>query len=317
MTPRPRSSLPLPCAALLAVSCPSPSSNSGAPAATTAQAPAKNAAGPSASGLDLEGMDRSVKPGDDFFRFANGGWYDRTEIPPDRAVFGMFSILTELTAKRTADLIAEASKGDAPEGSEARQIGDAYASFLDEDRIARLELGPLRPTFRAVQAIGDQKALSRYLGGQLRADMDVLNAGRLFTDNLFGLWVAQDLDEPSKYAPFLLQGGLDMPDRDYYLDPSPRMAEMRTKFQAHVAEVLKLGGVADAAGAAARVVALETKIAQTHTPRDESQDVQKGNNHWARADFPRRAPGLDWDAFFSVAGLPKQEQFVVWHQGAV
>src|SRR5438067_3159514 len=150
MNPRARSFLPLPCAALLAAACASTSSNSGGPAATTAQAPAKNAAGPSASGLDLEGMDRSVKPGDDFFRFTNGGWYDRTEIPPDRSVFGTFAVLSELTARRTADLIAEAGKGDAPEGSEARKIGDTYASFLDEERIEQLGLKPLQPTLDAV-----------------------------------------------------------------------------------------------------------------------------------------------------------------------
>src|SRR5712671_3098748 len=127
------------CAAILDAACASTSSStagnagsrpgSGGPAGTTAQAaPAIGAAASSVSGVDLAGMDHSVKPGDDFFRFTNGGWYDRTEIPPDRSVFGTFSVLGEPSAKRTADLIAEASKGNAPEGSEARKIGDTYAS---------------------------------------------------------------------------------------------------------------------------------------------------------------------------------------------
>src|SRR3954469_11597458 len=274
MNPTARSLL---CAAVLAAACASTSSSTTGSGANTTQ-PASTPA-PSASGLDLAGMDRSAKPGDDFFRFTNGGWYDRTEIPPDRSVFGTFAVLGELTAKRTADLIAEASKGGAPEGSEARKIGDTYASFLDEERIEQLGLGPLQPTLDAVTAIEDRKSLSRYLGGQLRADMDVFNATKLATDNLFGLWVAQDLDEPSKYSPFLLQGGLALPDRDYYLNPSQRMADLRGRYTPHVAAMLKLAGVAEADAKAARIVGLEHQIATVHVSRTDSSDVEKGNNH--------------------------------------
>ncbi|MFL5431477.1 MAG: M13 family metallopeptidase [Myxococcales bacterium] len=262
-------------------------------------------------------MDRSVKPGDDFFRFTNGGWYDKTEIPPDRSVFGTFALLGELTAKRTADLIAEASKGDAPDGSEARKIGDTYASFLDEERTEQLGLGPLQPTLDAVTAIEDRKSLSRYLGGQLRADMDVFNATKLATDNLFGLWVAQDLDEPSKYSPFLLQGGLALPDRDYYLNPSQRMADLRGRYTPHVAAMLKLAGVAEADAKAARIVELEHQIATVHVSRTDSSDVEKGNNHWTRKQLEENAPGIDWAAFLGAAGLDKAPVFVAWQPGAI
>jgi predicted metalloendopeptidase len=291
---------------------------SGGPAGTFAQAaPAISAAASSASGLDLAGMDRSVKPGDDFFRFTNGGWYERTEIPPDRSVFGTFSVLSELTAKRTADLITEASKGNAPEGSEARKIGDTYASFLDEERIEQLGLEPLKPTLDAVAAIKDRESLSRYLGGQLRADMDVFNATKLSTDNLFGLWVAQDLDEPSKYAPFLLQGGLALPDRDYYLNPSQRMADLRARYTPHVAAMLKLAGVADADAKAARIVELERQIATVHASRTDSSDVEKGNNHWTRKQLEQKAQGVEWATFLGAAGLDKQPVFVAWQPGAI
>src|SRR5205814_7800869 len=110
------------------------------------------------------------------------------------------------------------------------------------------------------------------------------------TANLFGLWVAQDLDDPTQYSPFLLQGGLLLPDRDYYLDASPRMAETRAAYEAHVGKMLALAQ--RDAGAAKAIVALETKIAQAHAPRVDTEDVHKGNNHWARADFAAKAPGL-------------------------
>ena len=314
MNPRARLFLFAP---LLAAACASTSSGNGGPAAKAAQTPAKDSPAPSASGLDLAGMDRSVKPGDDFFRFANGGWYDKTEIPPDRSAWGMFSVLTELTAKRTADLIADAGKGEAPEGSEARKIGDTYASFLDEDHVEQLGLAPLEPTLDAVAAIGDRQSLSRYLGGQLRADMDVLNASRLFTDNLFGLWVAQDLDEPSKYSPFLLQGGLGMPDREYFLNPSERMAALRARYTPHVAAMLKLANVTDAEAKAARIVELEHQIATVHASRTETSEVEKGNNHWTRKQLDENAPGIDWAAFLGAAGLDKQPVFVAWQPGAI
>jgi len=288
----------------------------GAPAARTdgtgAAAPA-----PAPHGIDLAGMDRSVAPGDDFFRYANGTWLKTAEIPADRSYWGTGGMLIELTARRTADLIAAASRTEAPAGSDARKIGDTYATFLDEKAIESRGLEPLRPALEDVAAISDDRALARALGGTLRADVDVLNNTNLHTANLFGLWVAQDLDDPGRYSPFLLQGGLGMPDRDYYLDASPRMAEIRARYQAHIASVLKLAGIPDGDAKAAGILALERRIAEAHASRVDSEDVLKGNNHWSRQDFTSRAPGLDWQAFFSAAGLDAQQEFVVWQPGAV
>jgi predicted metalloendopeptidase len=269
------------------------------------------------SGIDLEAIDRSVVPGDDFFAYANGAWIKSTEIPADRSTWGTGEVLTEQTAQRTADLIVETAKTKAPPGSDARKIGDYYASFMDEAGIEAKGLVPLKPTLDTVAAIGDAAGLARVLGSTLRADVDVLNNTNFYTDNLFGLWVAQDLDDPSRYSPFLLQGGLGLPDRDYYLDASPRMAEIRALYEAHIAAVLKLAGIDDAPGKAARIVALEDRIARAHTSRVDSSDVRKGNNHWTRQDFLDRAPGLDWPAFFAAAGLDGQKDFVVWQPEAV
>jgi putative endopeptidase len=281
------------------------------PPASTASA----AAAPAADGIDLAGIDHAVKPGDDFFAYANGAWIKNTEIPADRSGYGVGAVLDELTSKRNAALIAEAAK--APAGSEERKVGDYYAAFMDEGAIEAKGLQPLKPALDRVAAVGNAQELARALGGNLRADVDVLNNTNFFTENLFGLWVAQDLDDPSHYSPFLLQGGLGMPDRDYYADPSPRMAEIRTKYQAHIAAMLKLAGVSDADAKAGRIFDLERRIANAHSSRTESADVLKGNNHWTRADFSSRAPGLDWQAFFSAAGLEGQSQFVVWQPSAV
>jgi putative endopeptidase len=270
-----------------------------------------------ATGLDLGGIDRSVAPGDDFFRHANGTWLKTTEIPPDRASYGPGAALIELTTKRTSEIVQEAAKAGAAEGSAAQRVGDYYASLVDQAAIDAKGLAPLQPALDRIAAIRDRAALSRALGETLRADVDVLNATNLYTDNLLGLWVAQDLDDPSRYAAFLLQGGLDMPGREYYLDPSPRMAEIRTKYQAHVARVLELARVPDPAGKAARIADLEHRIAEAHGLRQDDFDVKKGDNHWARARFDELAPGLDWSEYLEAAGLGKQAEFVVWQPRAV
>jgi putative endopeptidase len=295
--------IPVLVAAALATAARTPAAAAGASSAAAPPVPA---------GIDLAGIDRSVAPGDDFFAYANGGWIKHTQIPADRSSWGPSAELEELTARRTADLIAETARTRGSSGSDARKIGDYYASFMDEAGIEAKGLRPLKPELDRIAAISNARALARALGGELRADVDVLNATNLHTDNLFGLWVAQDLSDPGRYLPFLIQGGLGMPDRDYYLDPSPRMADIRTRYQAHVAAVLKLAGVADSDAKAARIFELERRIAEKHASRAESEDVLKGNNHWTRQEFSTRAPGLDWEAFFSGAGLDRQREFVVW-----
>ena len=189
---------------------------------------------------------------------------------------------------------------------------------MDTTAIEAAGLKPLKPALDSIAAIRDRKALARVLGATLRADVDVLNNTNFYTENLFGLWVAQDLDDPTRYSPFLLQGGLGMPDREL----------LRRHVRGH-------GGHPRPVPAArgrhardwprcpaptprpARIVRLETAIAKAHASREESGDVTKGNNHWTRADFGTKAPGLDWETFFAAAGLARPAQFVVWQPGAV
>ncbi len=284
--------------------------------ALVAAAPKAGVSAPHSVGLDLPGMDRTVAPGDDFFAYANGAWVQRTEIPADRGSYGVGHQVAGLTDRRPAALIQAAAASKAPSGSDLRKIGDCYTSFMDEQAIEAKALSPLRPTLQAIEAISDRRALAHYLGTTLRADVDVLNATNYYTANLFGLWVAQDLDDPSRYAPFLLQGGLGMPERSYYLDPSEGMAAVRRQYLAHVAAMLKLAGLSDPDQRAAGVLELETRMAKVHASREESGDVLKGNNHWTRADFGTKAPGLDWEAFFAATELKQPAVFVVWQPAA-
>ena len=224
--------------------------------------------------------------------------------------------MAELTRKRTAELIRSAGQSATPQ-SDAMKIGTYYAAYMDEAAVESAGLKPLQPGLSRISAIAERAALAQALGATLRADVDFLNNTNLHTENLIGLWVAQDLSEPSRYAPFLLQGGLVMPDRDFYLNPSQKMADIRTQYQAHIARVLALAQLPDAAGRAAHIFELERRIAQAHWSRQDTEQVLKGNNHWKRADFAQRAPGLDWEAYFAAAGLAQQGEFVVWQPSGV
>src|SRR4051794_15773521 len=278
-----------------------------APAA--AQAPT-SLANTHPAGIDLAGMAPKIRPGDDFFAYANGHWLATTEIPADRSSWGVGEELTELTTARTQAIIQGAAK--AAPGTEARKIGDYYSAYLDEAAIEAKGLAPLQPTLARIAAIKDKKGLAVEFGRELRADVDALNSTNFDTDHLFGLWVEQDLNNPKRYAPYLLQGGLGMPDRDYYLAKSAHMVAVRAAYKAHIAKVLNLAGVPDAEGKAQRIFDLETKIAEVHAPRAESEDVLKANNPWARASFAKKAPGLDWTTYFAAAGLSARPQFIVW-----
>ncbi len=266
-------------------------------------------------GFDTTGMNPDIAAGDDFFSHVNGHWVDSTEIPADRSRMSNFSIIADQVEKDIRVILDGASADRAAEG-ERRQIGDYYAAFMDENGNAAKGIAPLKPQLDAIAAIPDKKALATALGETLRTDVDLLNATNYHTDHLFGLWISSDLNDPSRYAPYLVQGGLGMPDRDFYLEDG-RMAELRTQYQTHVAKMLTLAGVESADAKAVRVVALETAMARVHASQLETNDVAKGNNVWTMTQFPKKAPGLDWAAFWSAAGLQKQSSFVVWQPAAI
>jgi predicted metalloendopeptidase len=286
-------------------------------AAAFAVAPAcRKSPPPIPTGIDLAGMDTSVAPGEDFNAYANGGWIKATPIPADKARYGTFVILADETRKRNLALIDEAAKAGSKASGDGRKIADFYSSFMDEAAIESKGIAPLKPELDTIAAIANRRDLARVLGGQLRADVDPLNATNFQTTNLFGVFVTQGLTDPSKSFPYLLQGGLGMPDRDYYLSKTPHMAELRKQYQAYIAATFELAGFQGAAARAARVFALETKMAAAHATRVESQEVH-GAAAWTRDELAAKAPGLDWPALLEAAGLKDAPVFILWHPKAI
>jgi putative endopeptidase len=271
---------------------------------------------PEGHGVVLANMDRSVRPGDDFFLYSAGGWVKRTEIPADRGSFGPDAVLEDLTNKQTSELIDEAAKSGAPARSNRRKIADLYDSYMNEAAIESRGLAPLRPHFDAIAAIQNKEQLAYALGQTLRADVDALNDTNFHTHNLFGLWAAPAFHDPEHYTAYLMQGGLEMPDREYYLSDREEVRKIRTAYLAHVSATLKLAGFSDPDSRAKRVVDLEHAIAEKHASLEEDQDIHKADNAWSRADFPAKAPGLDWSEYFRGAGLSQQASFIVWQPGA-
>ncbi|NID05198.1 M13 family metallopeptidase [Luteibacter jiangsuensis] len=269
------------------------------------------------SGIDLKGIDHSVQPGDDFDGYANGTWKKTAEIPADRASTGVFLEVFQKAEKRNAELIKAAGEGNPAAGSNERLIADYYKAYMDEAAIEKAGLEPLKPALAKIDAIKDKGELSTALGAQLRADVDPINATNLDTEHLLGLFVAQGLEDPSRNVPYLLQGGLGMPNRDYYLKNDKDMVETRTKYQAYVQAILTEAGTPDAAAKAKAIVALETKLAQAQLSIVESEDIHKANNPWPRTSFATKAPGIDWNAYFKAAGLDDQPTFIVWQPSTV
>jgi len=271
---------------------------------------------PELHGIAFGSIDHSVKPGDDFFRYANGEWIRRTEIPPDRAAVGVFDQLEDLSNKRTADLIAEIAKSNPPAGSGERKVADLYNSYMDEAAIEQKGLAPIRLHLEAIAQIHDKRELARALGETLRADEDALNNTNFHSDNLFGMWVAPGFNDSEHYTPYLLQGGIELPDRDYYLSDSESMRKVREQYLMHISAMLKLAGFSDTDARAKRIFDLEHAIAESHRSLADNDDIHKADNTWMRADFAAKAPGLDWAEYFRGAGLNNVDHFIVWQPEA-
>ncbi len=267
-------------------------------------------------GIRPEYMDTSANPGDDFYEYANGGWLKKAEIPPDRGSFSVVTGLDVLRNQRTNAIIEEAAKANGAPGTNNRKIADMYKSFMDEAAIERRGLEPVQARLKAIRAIRDKKELARAIGESVRADVDALNNTEFHTQNLFGLWAAPGFSDSSHYTAYLMQGGIVLPDREYYIADNEHMREVRARYQEHIATILKLAGFDDVQARAKRIFDLEHAIAGKHVSLADEQDVHKANNTWKQADFAVNAPGLDWNAFFQGAGLSKQSEFTVWQPTA-
>ncbi len=262
-------------------------------------------------------IDHAIKPGDDFFEYANGAWLKTAAIPADRSSTGAFFDVFEATEQHTAELIRGAGQANPPAGSNARKIADYYAAYMDTAAIDQAGLAPLRPELAAIDAIQTRADLARVLGSRLRADVDPINSTNFHTEHLFGLFVTKGLEQASLQVPYLLQGGIAMPSRDYYLSTDPHMVKARHAYRTYVTALLRQASIADAARKAEAVIALETRLAQPQATLVESEDIHRANTLWTPVEFAQRAPGLDWAAYFKAAGLAGVKQIDVWQPGAI
>jgi predicted metalloendopeptidase len=268
-------------------------------------------------GINLASMDKSVVPGDDFYNYANGAWMAKAEIPADRSSIGAFLMADKVREANTRSLFDEILKSNAAADSTEGKIANYYKAYVDTAAIDRAGMAPAKADIDAIGGIADKSQLSAAIGRTLRADTDPLNATNFQTDNLFGIFVTQGLATPGEQLPYLMQGGIGMPEREYYLSSDAEMAGLRDKYRAYIATVLKAAGSADPAAAADRVMALETKIAQAHATREESEDFAKGAQVWSRADLEKRAPGIDWTALLDAAQLGNAPKFQAYHAVAI
>lgn len=262
-----------------------------------------------------DGIDHEVKAGDDFNRYANGGWAKSAKIPDSEVGTGVFDMLAEESDLKVKKIIDDATK--AAPGSPERKIGDYYLAYLNTEAIDKLGLAPIKARMDEIASINDTKSLANYLGKTLEADVDPINATNVFTENLFGMWVSQAFHDHTKYVGYLMQGGLGLPDREYYLSRAPEMVALRKKYRDYVAATLKQANVADYDAAATRILALETKIAAGHAKREATSDPLTADHTWKRDEFSKQAPGLDWDTYFAAAKLDKQPAFIIWHPSAL
>ena len=271
-----------------AASTPKPSTP---PAAPVAAAPVLK------SGLDLAGFDRRVRPQDDLYRFAGGTWLAKTPIPADRSNYGSFIILDDQAQEEVKQLIVAAStQANRPTGSDAQKVGDFYLAYMDSARVESLGLAPLRQELARIDAITTARDVARYIG----------HSQRIGLAQPFAWFSSPDNANSTVYLGALYQNGLTMPDRDYYLSPDAKYANFRAKFAEYVEQMLARAGERDARSAAARIAALETRIANYQWTKVQNRDPVKTYNPMSLPDYQKLAPGFDWLAFFEGMGAPAQ-----------
>jgi len=282
-------------AALLTACAASAPKSKPAPAQVPVPAPV---AAPLKSGLDMSGFDQSVRPQDDLYRFVGGGWLAHTEIPADRSNYGSFIILDDQAQEEVKALIVAASQQpNRPAGSDAQKIGDYYNAYMDTAHVESLGLTPLHDELARIDTLATPRDLSRYIG----------HAQRIGVGEPFFWFTAPDSVNAAVYIGSIFQNGLTMPDRDYYLNPQDKYAQFRARFAAYVEQMLARAGERNAKSAAARIVALETRIANYQWTKVQNRDPVKTYNPMTLPEYQKLAPNIDWVGFFEGMGAPAQK----------
>jgi predicted metalloendopeptidase len=257
-------------------------------------------------GLDRSAGDTHVKPGDDFFAYANGAWSDSFTIPPDHSSYGPFDQLDELSKKRVREIIEQAAAAHAPAGTPEQQIGDFYGAFMDEAAIEANGLAPAESDLKHIAAAATREAIARLFGEPGFA-------------SLFDVQLPADFQNPDRYAVVISESTLGLPDRDYYLKDDPQLKELRTKYVAYIAQVLALGGVSEpAAQAQAReIMAFETAASKVQWPIEKRREVEAIYNPRTKAQLLAFAPGFPWQPFLEAMQLGGRQDLVLAELSAI
>ncbi|PZP33826.1 MAG: peptidase M13 [Roseateles depolymerans] len=258
-------------------------------------------AAPVQSGLEAQAADKAVRPQDDLYRAVNGRWLANTAIPADKSSYGAFVQLADLSDQRVKAIVEDLAKKKSPAGSVEQKIGDYYASYMDTAAIDKAGLAPVQAWLADIAAIQTPEQLAAWMGRQ----MGVVDAP-------IQLGVDPDFKQPGINRLMAWQGGLGLPDRDYYLKADDeRFAKAREAYQTYLQTLAREAGVKDAGAAVARVIALEKRLAEAQWSKVELRDPVKLYNPMTPAELAQRAPGFAWKAFFDAAALPGVDQLSV------
>jgi putative endopeptidase len=258
-------------------------------------------------GVDTSHQDPSVRPGDDFFRFTNGRWLDTFELPADRSNYGSFNVLGDRSDERVRTIIDDLTSLEPAQGSVEQKVSDYYLSYMDVETLNELGISPLR---QGLSALSEIDTLEELIAGFGRAQIEN-------TASPFGFYVGADRSDPDKHMLNLSIGGMGLPDRDYYLQDTPEFLEVRAEYVAHITRVLDSADIENSAQKADAILALETRIAEHTWPRSERRNRDLTYNPMSYEDFKAEYSGLDWDAYFSAAGISNLEALNVSYPSAM
>ncbi len=274
--------------------------------ASTPESAPESANAPSLhSGIDVENLDPETRPQDDFYQYINGGWLASNTIPADRSRWGTFDTLREAAEAQVLVLIedaaAEAESGAAEVGSDSQKIGDLYRSYMDTERVEALGAAPLAPLLAEIDAVNSTDALIALWG----------DASRQQTSAPIAPFIGQDPGDSSRYIVQLTQSGLGLPDRDYYLGDDARSREIVRAYRDHIERMFELAGLDNGTGAAARIIALEGRLAEAHWSRVRNRDRTATYNPHDPDALARLAPAIDWQRYLAAADLDPADVDVI------
>ena len=254
------------------------------------------------SGIELQYMDTSVAPGDDFFRYVNGKWLKTTDIPADKSNYGTFGILSDEAQDNVRKIIEASATGDFVEGSDEQKVGDLYKSYMDFDTRDARGVAPLKPELERIRAISSYDDLASYFAG----------ANKRGYSMPFNTTQDADMKDPGFYGIYVFQNGLGLPDREYYLKDDPKSAELRQKYVVHIAKMFEIAGLDDGAAAADTIMALETRLAGQQMKKEDVRNPVANYNKVAVADLPGLMPHFDWTDYLAEAGMSDLGSVIVY-----